>query len=51
MPHKIAFDESVDCYFVHWTGALDREGLWGFMRRRSMDAPSTSRRCGKPTPT
>ncbi len=32
MPSEVQFDQSVDCYFVHWTGALDREGLWGFMR-------------------
>ncbi len=32
MPWTVSFDETVDCYFVHWTGVLDREGLWGFMR-------------------
>ena len=27
MPWTINYDESVDCCFVRWTGALDLEGL------------------------
>ncbi len=25
MPHKIAFDESVDCFFVEWVGTVDAD--------------------------
>lgn len=32
MPWTVSFDETVDCCFVRWTGALDLQGLWGYMR-------------------
>ena len=32
MAWSASYDESVDCCFVHWTGALDRNGLWSFVR-------------------
>jgi hypothetical protein len=32
LPWSISFDETVDCCFVRWTGTLNLQGLWGFMR-------------------
>ena len=30
MRHKVAFDESVGCYFVEWTGTVEADNLKAF---------------------
>lgn len=32
MSWSVSYDDSVDCCFVHWAGALDLEELWSFIR-------------------